>query len=340
MGLEQAWYNGSRWPLLLRPLEQVFCYLAGRRRQQYRDGTKQSWTAPVPVIVVGNISVGGTGKSPLVIWLVDYLRRQGYKPGVISRGYRAAPPTIPYFVTASSSAAEAGDEPLMIVRRTKVPLVISPNRVAAAQALLAQTQCDVIISDDGLQHYALNRTVEIAVVDGARGFGNGRCLPEGPLREPVERLKEVDLIVVNGAAPDGLLESDETSKAFAMSLQSGQLVSLANHTRLNPSLWRDARVVDAVAAIGNPARFACTLEQLGFQPQLHAFSDHHHYRCSDFDFTPKRPLIMTEKDAVKCDHIALDNAWYLEVNAALDNGFSASLEAILKPAGLATRPIE
>lgn len=332
MGLEQAWYDGSRWPKLLRPLERLFCYLATRRRQQYREGIKASWTAPVPVIIVGNISVGGTGKSPLVIWLIEYLRQQGYKPGVISRGYRATPPNTPYFVTSTDSAAEAGDEPLMIVRRTGVPLVISADRVAAAQALLAQASCDLIISDDGLQHYALNRSIEIAVIDAARGFGNRRCLPEGPLREPVKRLNEVDLIVVNGSAELTLLDDEVANKAFRMTLQPGDLQALGTPMRIDCHDWSGCRKVNAVAAIGNPSRFADTLTNLGFKPQLKYFADHHQYRLGDFSFAQDLPLIMTEKDAVKCDHIRLDNAWYLQVNATLEEGFSTSLEAILKTA--------
>ncbi|MBN0987151.1 tetraacyldisaccharide 4'-kinase [Amphritea pacifica] len=329
MGLEQAWYSSSRWLCLLRPLELLFRGIAARRRQRYRDGSKPSWTAPVPVIVVGNISVGGTGKSPLVIWLVEYLRQQGYKPGVISRGYRATPPTNPYFVTSDSTAAEAGDEPLMIVRRTHVPLVISPDRVAAAKLLLEQTGCDLIISDDGLQHYALNRTLEIAVIDGVRGFGNRRCLPEGPLREPVERLNEVDLIVVNGGLPDTLLDTTQAAKAFTMTLQPGHLVSLSSDTAVSTDQWSGCRQVNAVAAIGNPERFSHTLKALGFTPELHCFPDHHHFSQRDLSFEQQLPLIMTEKDAVKCDHITLKNSWYLQVDARLGEGFAVSLERLL-----------
>ncbi|MBR9867200.1 MAG: tetraacyldisaccharide 4'-kinase [Oceanospirillales bacterium] len=329
MGLEQAWYKRSRWLCVLRPLEVLFRSVAARRRQRFRDGIQQSWTAPVPVIVVGNISVGGTGKSPLVIWLVEHLRQQGYRPGVVSRGYRASPPTTPYFVTSGSTATEAGDEPLMIVRRTGVPLVISPDRVAAAKLLLEQTGCDLIISDDGLQHYALNRALEIAVIDGVRGFGNRRCLPEGPLREPVERLDEVDLIVVNGAAPEAVLDAGHTDKAFLMALEPGELVSLSSGSAVTADQWCGSRQVNAVAAIGNPGRFACTLETLGFVPQLRRFPDHHHYSESDLSFEQQLPLIMTEKDAVKCDHIELENSWYLQVDATLGEGFSSTLDRML-----------
>ncbi|UTW04864.1 tetraacyldisaccharide 4'-kinase [Amphritea atlantica] len=329
MGLERCWYKRSRWLCLLRPLELLFRSLAARRRQRYREGALKSWTAPVPVIVVGNISVGGTGKSPLVIWLVEYLRQQGYKPGVISRGYRASPPTTPYFVTSGSTATEAGDEPLMIVRRTAVPLVISPDRVAAAKLLLEQSGCDLIISDDGLQHYALNRTLEIAVIDGARGFGNRRCLPEGPLREPVRRLDEVDLVVVNGALPETVVDAGHVEKSFLMTLQPGKLVSLSSGSAVIADQWRGSRQVNAVAAIGNPGRFGKTLETLGFTPQLRRFPDHHHYSESDLSFEQQLPLIMTEKDAVKCDHIKLENGWYLQVDAAMEERFSATLDRLL-----------
>ncbi|WP_428033320.1 tetraacyldisaccharide 4'-kinase [Amphritea sp.] len=329
MGLEQAWYKRSSWLCVLRPLELLFRWLAARRRQRYREGLQASWRAPVPVIVVGNISVGGTGKSPLVIWLIEHLRQRGFKPGVISRGYRAKPPTTPYFVTSASTAAQAGDEPLMIVRRTSVALVISPDRVAAAQLLLEQTDCDLIISDDGLQHYALERSIEIAVIDGVRGFGNRRCLPEGPLREPVSRLREVDLIVVNGASPGTVLDAEYTGKAFSMTLQPGCLVSLASGNALTADQWRSSRNVNAVAAIGNPARFSDTLTALGFNPRLHRFPDHHHYSANELSFDDSLSLIMTEKDAVKCDHIALDNAWYLQVDAVLEEGFATSLQQLL-----------
>ncbi len=329
MGLEQAWYRSSRWLKLLRPLEALFCTLARRRRQAFQQGKRPSWTAPVPVVVVGNISVGGTGKSPLVLFLIEQLRQRGFKPGVVSRGYRATPPTTPYFVTVASSSVEAGDEPLMIVRRTGVPLVISPDRVAAAKLLLEQTDCDLIISDDGMQHYALNRDIEIAVIDGVRGFGNGRCLPEGPLREPVSRLADVDLIVVNGASPEQWLQHSYREKSFTMLLQPGELVGLSDDRRVATDQWTESRQVNAVAAIGNPQRFTATLETLGFSATLNSFPDHHTYVEKDFCFTQSAPLIMTEKDAVKCDHIALHDAWYLQVNAALEDGFLMQLEALL-----------
>lgn len=332
MSLEAAWYKSSAWLVLLRPLERLFCFLARRRRQQYQNGKKPVWTAPVPVIIVGNISVGGTGKSPLVIWLIDWLRQQGYKPGVVSRGYRAQPPCKPYFVTAGSSVAEAGDEPLMIVRRTGVPLVIDSDRVAATQLLLEQTDCDLVISDDGLQHYALGRTIEIAVVDGKRGFGNGRCLPEGPLREPVSRLDEVDLVVFNGEPERSLVPPDVENKCSVMQIRVAGLQALgpdaarcAEERFVEAGQWQGERKAHAVAGIGNPQRFYNSLANVGFTLQQHSFPDHHQFSVDELQFDDGLPLIMTEKDAVKCDHMQLSNTWYLQVGAQLEQSFELQL---------------
>ena len=195
--LEQAWYRQAAWLKLLRPLSASFTYLAKRRRESFRSSDKR-WTASVPVIVVGNISVGGTGKTPIVLAIIELLKTQGYRPGVVSRGYGANPPRYPWLVEPEQSAKQAGDEPLLIAIRGQVPVVIDPDRPAAVRDLLAHFDCDVVISDDGLQHYALARDIEIAVIDGERGLGNRRCLPEGALREPPERLSEVDFILQNG----------------------------------------------------------------------------------------------------------------------------------------------
>jgi len=337
VGLEAAWYKRSVWLVLLRPLERLFSFLVKRRRKQYQDGEKTVWTAPVPVIIVGNISVGGTGKSPLVIWLIDWLRQLGYKPGVVSRGYKAQPPCRPFFVTASSSVAEVGDEPLMIVRRTAVPMVIDPDRVAATKLLLEHTDCDLVISDDGLQHYALGRTIEIAVVDGKRGFGNGRCLPEGPLREPVSRLDEVDLVVFNGEPKSSLVTHNIHKKCSAMQIRVTGLQSLSpNSDRdtegrfIEIGKWQSERTVHAVAGIGNPQRFYTSLSEAGFTLQQHSFPDHHQFKVDELQFDDGLALIMTEKDAVKCDHMQLNNAWYLQVSAELEQGFELQLRNKLK----------
>ncbi len=329
MALEQAWYKNSVWLKALRPLSALFTALARRRRNQYLSGNKPVWQAPVPVIVVGNISVGGTGKSPLVIWLVNRLRQQGFKPGVVSRGYGAKPTSFPFSVTPDTLPSEGGDEPVMIARRTSVPLVIDPDRPAAARYLLENFDCNIIISDDGMQHYALGRDIEIAVVDGQRGFGNGRCLPEGPLREPSERLFSVDFVVVNGKA-----EQTPGYGYTEMHLIPGELLPVSADSNLNTvsenQFSSNHAKVHGVAAIGNPERFFRVLESQGMGVERHAFSDHHAYTMDDFSFADGESIIMTEKDAVKCAHLPLKNAWYLPVDAQLEEVFAERLAECLQ----------
>ena len=325
MALQEAWYAKRGWLTVLRPVSAIFSSLTARRRRQYQSGDKPVWQAPVPVIVVGNISVGGTGKSPLVIWLVEWLRSQGYKPGVISRGYGANPSELPFQVDTETKPAEGGDEPVMIVRRTGVPLVIDPDRAAAGRYLLEQNDCDIIISDDGMQHYALGRDIEIAVIDGQRGFANGRCLPEGPLREPVSRLSDVDLIVVNGDADEELSHQLMAFDGYSsMSLRTGDLHKLDTADKQPLADWR-GRNVHAAAAIGNPQRFFNVLRIAGLTVNEHSFADHHQYKLADFAFGAAESIIMTEKDAVKCTDIPLTDAWYLPVEAQLTQEFPEQL---------------
>ncbi|GGO80369.1 tetraacyldisaccharide 4'-kinase [Marinobacterium nitratireducens] len=321
--LVRAWYRGSAWLRLLRPLEWLFRALARRRRRGFEQHPERVWQPPVPLIVVGNITVGGTGKTPLVLYLVDWARRRGLRPGVVSRGYGARPPTRPFVVRPDGDAGECGDEPLLIAGRSNCPLVIDPDRAAAARFLLEHFDCDLIISDDGLQHYALGRDVEILVLDSERGLGNGRCLPEGPLREPPQRIGEVDLVVVNGGGefcPDG---------AHRMQLTPSELVSLRDGKRCAAVDWTGGRRVHAVAGIGNPQRFFETLRQLGFDPVPHSFADHHAFGEQDLVFDERLPLIMTEKDAVKCRHLAPPDSWYLPVEAKLTPEFESALASKL-----------
>lgn len=318
--LEKAWYSRARWLLVLRPLSSLFTALVNRRRQKLRRYRVISRDIPVPVVIVGNISVGGTGKTPLVIALIEHLREAGYTPGVISRGYGAQADTFPFAVRADTPAEQGGDEPCLIVRRTGVPLYIDPDRVSAARALLAAHPCDVLISDDGLQHYALPRDIELAVIDGARGLGNGRCLPEGPLREPPERLACVDWVVINGAAsPEGLPDLKRTPAL--MHLQPGVLWQLQGDARVAAGEWQGSRQVNAVAGIGHPARFFDTLRALGFDPVEHPFPDHAGYTPEQLTFDDSLPVIMTEKDAVKCQDSAPEDTWVLPVEARLDPAF-------------------
>jgi tetraacyldisaccharide 4'-kinase len=320
MGLEHAWYRHSRWLFLLRPLSTLYRTLAARRRRRLEA---RQWHAPVPVIIVGNITVGGSGKTPLTLALIEQLRRWGYRPGVVSRGYGARPPHLPFAVGADTDPVEGGDEPCLLVRRTGVPLYIDPDRTAAARALLETHDCDVLISDDGLQHYALGRDIELAVVDAARGLGNGRCLPEGPLREPAQRLREVDRVVLNG---DG---GFDWPGATRMRLRPGALVALASGQTLPASEWRGARRVHAVAGIGHPPRFFATLRALGFDPIEHPLPDHASLRPEMLEFEPRLPLLMTEKDAVKCVGWAPPDSWALRVEAELEPEFLDWLRAAL-----------
>lgn len=278
---------------------------------------------PVPVIIVGNITVGGTGKTPLVVWMAEFLRQQGYKPGVISRGYAGAKDRSgPQLVTAESDPAVVGDEPVLLARRCGCPVAIGRDRPAAAKHLLANHHCDVIISDDGLQHYALERDIEIVVIDGQRRFGNGYCLPVGPLREPPERVREADLVVVNGGAE--LLEGE-----WACKCRGSELVNLKTGERRPLSEFRDGRC-DAVAAVGNPSRFFKQLADAGLDCETHAYPDHHPFSAADLQFKQQRPVIMTEKDAVKCAGFAGDRFWYLPIAAELPAEFSQQLLKLLK----------
>lgn len=326
--LERAWYRRSPWLKLLRPLSALYTCIVQRRRDDFITGARSSrvWKAPVPVLVVGNISVGGTGKTPLVMALIHSLRAQGWSPGVVSRGYGATPPAYPWCVRADHSPACVGDEPLLLVQRTGVPLVIDPDRVAATQALLDSHHCDLIISDDGLQHYALGRDLELAVIDAQRGLGNGRCLPEGPLREPPSRLASVDYVIINGSASDW-------PGAHTMRLQVTGFRALKREERLTPAQWCQrfsGQMVTAIAGIGNPQRFVNTLTELGIPVRLQAFADHHAYRADDFKACADTLLLMTEKDAVKCHDFDLPHAWVVEVEAILATEFTQALHQRLR----------
>lgn len=320
----QAWYAPSTWLKLLRPLSALYQRVALSRRRRYLENPSASWQPPVPLIVVGNITLGGTGKTPMVIWLVKHLRSQGLKVGVVSRGYGAKPPARPWLIRPDENSPEqVGDEPLLIAQRCRVPVVIDPDRTRAARYLCEHLQVDVIVSDDGLQHYAMGRTLELVMVDHMRGLGNGRCIPEGPLREPAKRLDTVDMVIHNGAAAD-------TTAAFAMQLEPAELVNLKTAERLNPHAWKAHPRVQAVAGIGNPERFCKTLESLALVPEIHAFADHARYNAQSFaSFDRGEALIMTEKDAVKCRGFAQKNWWYLSVDARLSEAFVTALHARL-----------
>ena len=308
--IEKLWFENHPikyllWPLLW-PLSQLFGLISRSRRDAYQAGKKEAYRSPVPVIIVGNITAGGNGKTPMVIWLVEKLQALGYTPGVVSRGYGAKATRYPLIVGAQTSTAHCGDEPKLIFKRTQAPVAVDPVRSNAVKALLP-LGVDIIITDDGLQHYALARDIEFAVVDGKRRFGNQQLLPLGPLRERVERLDEVDFIITNG----GQAESGEAAMTLApnlaVNMKTGERVPVGQLKRLV-----------AMAGIGHPPRFFHTLEKLG--ADLHVcqgFADHQNFQTSQLLELASRGahLIMTEKDAVKCAEDAQDNWWYLPVSA-------------------------
>ena len=310
----RAWYAGHPLLTLLRPLECLYRRVVERKRARFVAGEGEIYRPPVPLVVVGNITVGGTGKTPLILWLIEHCQRNGLRVGVVSRGYGATPPQLPWRVSAEQSATQAGDEPLLIVQRTGVPLMIDPDRSRAVKALLASESLDLILSDDGLQHYRLARDLELVLIDNARGLGNGRCLPAGPLREPKERLQSVDAVLYNGAVSD-------PQGGFAFALQPTALVNLLSGERKALDFFPAQQALHAVAGIGNPQRFFTTLETLHWRPIAHAFADHAPYSADILNFSPALPVVMTEKDAVKCRDFASPDWWYLAVDAVPSQAF-------------------
>ena len=319
------WYQPNALAWLFWPLACVFGCLVQHRRRQYLGGKKAAFHPAVPVIVVGNISVGGTGKTPVSIWLLEELKRRGLRPGLVSRGYGGKAPSYPYLVSETDEASVTGDEPLMIHLRTGVPVVVDPDRSRAVRYLLRECDVNVIISDDGLQHYPLARTVELAIVDGSRGFGNGKLMPMGPLREPVARLQTVDAIVVNGGLDHTLGQNLQipADKCFDMTLQPDAWRPL--HTRAGDDAqpWRGDEChlpVHALAGIGHPQRFFQTLDQLQIPHQPHPFPDHHDYTELDVEAFESGWVLTTEKDAVKLRKFAQLKGAYLPMNARVQPG--------------------
>lgn len=300
----RCWYGDGRWTRLLLPLTWLFKWVAHRRCRKIIDSER--WRPEVPVVVVGNISVGGTGKTPVVAALVKALQHKGYRPGIASRGFGAGYRDSPLLVTPETNPSVAGDEPVMLAQQLHVPVMVDPDRVSAARALIEHSGCNLIITDDGLQHYHLQRHVEIVVIDGQRMLGNGLCLPAGPLREPPERLQTVDQVLVNGR-PEG----DLNVPFDCFYLETGDLLPVGCTDHSAP----EAETVHAVAGIGNPERFFKTLESLGFTVIPHVFPDHHGFIPADIQFNDDLPVLMTGKDAVKCRGFAGPDTWYLPVQA-------------------------
>lgn len=319
--LEAFWYKDQVISSLLMPISMIFVDAARLRRFLYRIGLLKSTRLPVPVIIVGNITVGGTGKTPLVIHLAKLLADAGYRPGIISRGYGGIASSYPQRVHRNSSAQEVGDEALVIAQNSACPIAIGPVRSESARLLVQQDDCNVILSDDGLQHYALQRDIEIAVIDGIRRFGNGYCLPVGPLREPISRIQEVDFVVVNGEPSN----PDE----YAMRVQASDAINLQTNEVKPLSAFKETSC-HALAGIGNPDRFYQLLRNHGLNISTRSFPDHYVFSATDLNFKDTLPVLMTEKDAVKCRAFAGQQHWYVPIHAELDAQFTEKFLNLLQ----------
>jgi tetraacyldisaccharide 4'-kinase len=317
--LMRGWYGGEA-RVWLMPLALFFALLTGLRRLAYRLGFFASHHPGVPVVVVGNLTAGGTGKTPLVIWLAGQLRARGIVVGVVLRGH-GGNARGPQLVKQDSDPAEVGDEAVLIARRSGCPVAVGKKRVAAAR-LLADQGCAVVLSDDGLQHLAMQRDFEIVVIDGARGFGNCALLPQGPLRESPGRLASVNAVVINGS--DQTAFTQGITAPLSMSMAAEALRSVRTDDQIPLESLRGVQV-NAVAGIGNPERFFAQLRMLGCRPVEHAFADHHAFTAADLAFADELPIVMTEKDAVKCRAFATDRMQYLQVSATLPDADAARL---------------
>lgn len=315
--LQAVWYGKGYGGFLLYPFSLTWAGVASLRRALYVNGIKSRVTMDVPVVVVGNIAAGGTGKTPLTLWLARRLAERGYRPGVVSRGYGGRPGETPVVVDAdTSSAVTVGDEPLLYARAGIAPVVVHPDRVAAAEAAV-EAGADLVLADDGLQHYRLARDVEIAVIDAGRGLGNRRCLPAGPLREPPSRLGTVDYTVYQGEV--------ETEAVLSFRLVAGDAVGLVTGERKALTEFAGERV-HALAGIGNPERFFSTLRGAGIAPVPHPLPDHAAIGLGDLHpGLDSEPVLMTEKDAVKCGALATERHWYVPVELEMAEHHSQRL---------------
>ncbi|MGN8157161.1 tetraacyldisaccharide 4'-kinase [Salinisphaera sp. RV14] len=315
VAIERRWY-GAHAPWALVPLAVLYGMIVAGRRMAYRRGWRAAQRVARPVLVVGNISVGGSGKTPLTLAVIARARALGLRPGLVARGYGGHAAHYPLTVRADTRPAEGGDEPVLIAQRAGIPVVVDPDRVAAARHLIAGHDVDLVIADDGLQHYRLARDAEIAVRDARRGYGNGWLLPAGPLREPTSRLARVDLECVQGAGRDFWLEPGR-----ARSLRDGRMAALESFR---------GTTVHAVAGIGEPARFFDMLEAAGLDVIRHAAPDHHRYRRADLAFGDDRPVLMTEKDAVKCTRFGDRDLWAVPVTTRLSPDCTNDIDALLR----------
>jgi len=319
--LQDSWYKEMYISSIFMPLSMLYDDAMRFRKFLYKIGIKKSTKLPVPVVIVGNITVGGTGKTPLTLWVAKFLIEQGYKPGIISRGYGGKSEIWPQWIDAQSDPKQVGDEAVLMKKRAKCSVVVGPERVKAAQMLLEKSDCNIIISDDGLQHYALKRDIEIAVVDGERRYGNGYTLPCGPLREPIERLQTVDFVIVNGGETEG--------EEYSMLVEGDIAINLMTNEE---KLLTDFKFIPshALAGIGNPKRFFDFLEKKGISIDEHAFQDHFAFSANDILFKDDKPILMTEKDAVKCMGFATDKHWYVPIKVIPQQQFIDKFLTLIK----------
>jgi tetraacyldisaccharide 4'-kinase len=341
--LTRLWYSKNPWIFVLLPLSYIYLSAFKIHKLLYALNIKKIFKSPVPVIGIGNITVGGTGKTPFTIELAKLLLHAGYKPGIISRGYKGRAKEFPKPVTAKSDPDLVGDEPVLIAQRTNCPVVVAPKRSEAVMMLLRDYECDVILADDGLQHHALNKDMEIILIDAKRQYGNGFCLPAGPLREPISRLSSATFLVASGSsakqddtrssvASGSSAKQDDTRSSVANGssakqgyttfLKLDKIYNLKNHhLNFTPSYYQN-KTIHAISGIGHPEQFFESLRNLGLNIIEHSFPDHHRFQKKEFMFCKNDDIvIMTEKDAVKCHHFATDNYWVLSVNAVISEPF-------------------
>lgn len=340
--ITRAWYSSAKWLLLLRPLSLLYKFLSRRKQAKDRASARPF---SVPVVIVGNIAVGGTGKTPVIIAIAKHLQSKELKVGVISRGYGSQAPYYPFVVDTETSPLPGGDEPCLIAQRTGCPVVIAPDRNNAVEHLLSHYAVDIILGDDGLQHWKLHRDYEICVIDGSRGLGNGKLLPEGPLREDKRRVSSFNYLLINGIDEHGLIESSCVESRFVQSSLVESSPAAGASFSVSPSFWRRVNgqgneacdvpdslkreEVFAISGIGNPQRFFKTLESLNVRAKPVAFPDHFAFSPESLQSYRDKPVVMTAKDAVKCKTFAPDNWWYLDVEALLPEEFLLNLDQFL-----------